>query len=157
MICRHAVVAEQLVLEALQRRASLNNPGDREALLANPDAIEVPISQIADGHVFVADRDGAIVGFAAVLPRDDGDTELDALFVEPAHWKQGVGRLLVEHCVNVARSRGSAALCVIGNPHAEGFYRACGFEQIGTVQTRFGVGLSLRRILQRSQASLRHS
>jgi GNAT superfamily N-acetyltransferase len=147
MTCRHAVVSEQLALEALQRRASLNNPGDREALLANPDAIEVPISQIADGHVFVAEKEDAIVGFAAVLPRVDGDAELDALFVEPSDWKQGVGRLLVDHCASVAQGRGSAALHVIGNPHAEGFYRACGFEQTGTVQTRFGVGLSLRRML----------
>jgi len=148
MICRHAVVSEQLALEALQRRASLNNPGDREALLGNPDAIEVPLGQIVAGHVFVAEREGAIVGFAAVIPRDDGDAELDALFVEPSDWKQGVGRLLVEHCANVALMQGSAALHVIGNPHAEGFYRACGFEQTGTVQTRFGVALCLRKTLR---------
>jgi GNAT superfamily N-acetyltransferase len=147
MTCRPAVVSEQFALEALQRRASLNNPGDREALLANPDAIEVPLGQIADGHVFVAEREGGIVGFAAVLPRDDGDAELDALFVEPADWKHGVGRFLIEHCAGVARIRGAAALHVVGNPHAEGFYTACGFEQSGTIQTRFGVGLSLRRIL----------
>jgi len=150
MKCRQAVASEQRALEGLQRRASLNNPGDREALLANPDAIEVPLGQIVDGHVFVAERDGAIVGFAAVIPRDDGDAELDALFVEPSDWKRGVGRLLVEHCANIAQRRGSAALHVIGNPHAEGFYRACGFEQTGTVQTRFGVGLSLRRAVQGS-------
>lgn len=147
MICRQALLSEQIALEDLQRRASLHNPGDREALLANPDAIEVPAGQIADGHVVVAEREGAIVGFAAVLPRDDGDAELDALFVEPSEWKQGVGRFLIEHCAGVARMRGAAALHVIGNPHAEGFYKACGFEQAGTVQTRFGVGLSLRRIL----------
>jgi GNAT superfamily N-acetyltransferase len=46
---------EQQILESLQRRASLNNPGDRDALLANPDAIELPLEQIAEGCVFVAD------------------------------------------------------------------------------------------------------
>jgi GNAT superfamily N-acetyltransferase len=147
LTCRPAALPEQVALEALQRRASLNNPGDREALLANPDAIEVPAQQILDGHVFVAVRDDAIVGFAAVLPREDGQSELDALFVEPDAWKQGIGRLLVEHCAGVARARGSTALHVIGNPHAEGFYRACGFEPVGSVQTRFGAGLSLRRPL----------
>jgi hypothetical protein len=30
---------EQAMLESLQRRASLNNPGDRDAILAHPDAI----------------------------------------------------------------------------------------------------------------------
>jgi uncharacterized damage-inducible protein DinB/GNAT superfamily N-acetyltransferase len=147
VVCRPAVASEQEALEALQRRASLGNAGDREALLANPDAIELPLAQILEGRVYVAERDGVTLGFAAVLPRGDGGAELDALFVEPRCWKQGVGRSLVEHCAASARSMGSAALHVVGNPHAEGFYAACGFERTGTVQTRFGVGLALRRAL----------
>jgi GNAT superfamily N-acetyltransferase len=123
------------------------NAGDREALLANPDAIAVPAQQIAAGRVFVAERGRAMLGFSAVLPRADGDTELDALFVDPNSWRQGIGRLLVEHCTEVARAQGSTALHVVGNPHAEGFYVACGFERIGTVETRFGIGLSLQRML----------
>jgi len=107
-------------------RASLANPGDRDSLVANPDAIVLPVEQIADGHVFVAQREGVIVGFAAVLPRPDGNAELDALFVAPSLWKGGVGRLLVEHCADVARRRASRILHVVGNPHAEGFYAACG-------------------------------
>jgi GNAT superfamily N-acetyltransferase len=146
--CRPALASERQVLEDLQRRASLANPGDREAILAHPDAIELPLAQILAGHVFVAERNGLIVGFAAVVPRDDGDGELDALFVEPALWQQGLGRLLVEHCATVATARGAVALHVIGNPHAEAFYRACGFEQIGTLETRFGPGLRLRRPLE---------
>ena len=57
---------EQTMLESLQRRASLSNPGDRDALLAHPDAIALPVEQIVDGSVFVAERDGAIAGFADV-------------------------------------------------------------------------------------------
>jgi len=82
---------EQTMLESLQRRASLNNSGDRDALLANPDAIALPIEQITAGCVFVAERDGVVAGFAA--------------------------------CVS------------------------CGFRVTGTVQTRFGVGLAMRRAL----------
>jgi GNAT superfamily N-acetyltransferase len=145
--CRTAIPSEREALEALQWRASLNNPGDRAALLSNPDAIELPDSQIAGGDVFVAERNGLILGFAAVLPCAGGEMELDALFVEPHLWGQGIGRSLVEHCAQVARSRGASALHVIGNPHAEGFYRACRFDHIGTAQTRFGVGLSFRRSL----------
>jgi GNAT superfamily N-acetyltransferase len=145
--CRPALPGERKALEDLQRRASLNNPNDREALLAHPEAIDLPLEQIVAGHVFVVERDGVTMGFAAVVPRDDGNSELDALFVEPACWKQGLGRALIEHCATIARGRGSAALHVIGNPHAEGFYRNCGFEQIGTIDTRFGVGLLFRRPL----------
>jgi GNAT superfamily N-acetyltransferase len=147
LVVRPAIESEQQALEALQWRASLNNPGDRDALLSNPDAIALPLEQITEGHVFVAERDGAIVGFAVVLPREDGGAELDGLFVEPALWNQGIGRVLVERCVAVARARGAAALHVIGNAHAEGFYRACGFELLGTAETRFGPAQSLRRLL----------
>ena len=41
----------------------------------------------------------------------------------------------------------SAALCVIGNPHAYDFYTACGFDVIGTMETRFGSGLLMRKLV----------
>jgi GNAT superfamily N-acetyltransferase len=145
IVIRPALPSERSSLEALQWRASLANAGDRDSLLANPDAIALPVEQITDGHVLVAHRDGVIVGFAAVLPRPDGDAELDALFVEPGLWKQGVGRLLVEQCADVARRRASRLLHVVGNPHAEGFYVACGFRTTGAVGTRFGAGLAMER------------
>jgi GNAT superfamily N-acetyltransferase len=138
---------EQALLESLQRRASLKNPGDREAILANPDAIALPIEQIFEECVFVAEGGGLVVGFAAVLPRPDGGAELDALFVEPHLWKRGIGRLLVDHVAEIARSREATFLHVIGNPHAEGFYLSCGFRVTGTIDTRFGTGLAMRRAL----------
>jgi predicted protein tyrosine phosphatase/GNAT superfamily N-acetyltransferase len=144
---RGALIDERASLEELQRRASLANAGDREALLVHPDAIEVPVGQIRDGRVLAAECNGSLCGFAAVLPRQDGDAELDALFVEPQLQRRGIGRLLVERCAEMAGAHGARSLHVIGNPHAEAFYRACGFEQTGTTQTRFGVGLLLRKPL----------
>ena len=145
---RPAVVSEQKQLEALQWRASLNNPGDRDALLAHPDAIELPLEPIKDGGVFVAEVAGATMGFAAILPREDGDFELDALFVEPSAWRQGIGRALIEHCAAAAGVAGAESLHVVGNPHAEDFYRACGFDMMGTKQMRFGIGLLMKKALR---------
>jgi GNAT superfamily N-acetyltransferase len=148
VIVRPAVASEQKELEALQWRASLNNPGDRDALLAHPDAIELPLEQIRGGGVFVAEVAGSVMGFAAILPRDNGDFDLDALFVEPSAWRQGIGRALIEHCAAAARTAGAESLHVVGNPHAEGFYSSCGFEMLGTKQMRFGVGLLMKRVLR---------
>ena len=148
VIVRPAVASEQKQLEALQWRASLNNPGDRDALLAHPDAIELPIEQIRDGGVFVAEIAGSTMGFAAILPRENGDFDLDALFVEPSAWRQGIGRALVEHCAAAAREMGAESLHVLGNPHAEGFYNACGFNTLGITETRFGAGLLMKRALR---------
>ena len=144
IVIRRANVSEQKELEQLQLRASLTNAGDRDAILAHPDAIEVPLEQITADRVFVAELQGTILGFAAVEPRPDGDSELDALFVDPKSRRRGIGRLLIKHCIEVARTRGSAALCVVGNPHAEDFYVSCGFKLTGNTETRFGPGLLMR-------------
>lgn len=144
---RPAVADERGSLESLQLRASLANAGDRDALLANPDAIELPDAQISAGLVFVAEQNANILGFASLLPRHDSETELDGLFVEPVAWRLGIGRLLVDHCCEIARAKGSTSLHVVGNPHAAAFYNACGFKQFGFHATRFGVGLLMKKLL----------
>lgn len=126
-------------LEALQWRASLANEGDRPHLEAHPDAIELPAAQIASGQVWVAELDGKIAGFAAVL-----DGELDGLFVEPELWRCGVGAALVEAATHEARRRG-LALSVVANPAARGFYERCGFSHEGEAQTRFGPALRMSK------------
>jgi GNAT superfamily N-acetyltransferase len=144
---RYAGAEERLALEDLQRRAGLANAGDREALLANPDAIRLPPEQIDARQVFVADRAGERLGFSVVLPRADGDAELDGLFVVPNLWGSGIGRTLVDHAADHARSLGARILHVIGNPHARGFYLKVGFVVAGECQTQFGPGLLMRRLL----------
>jgi GNAT superfamily N-acetyltransferase len=144
VLIRPAIPAEREALEALQLRASMGNAGDREALLLHPDAIDLPLEQILAGAVFVLEQASAVAGFCAILPREDGDTELEALFVEPSVQRRGVGKKLVEHCARIARSKGSTTLHVIGNLHAEQFYLDCGFSTIGSFETRFGRGLLMR-------------
>jgi GNAT superfamily N-acetyltransferase len=147
IVIRSAEVCEKAALESLQLRASLTNAGDREAVLAHPDAIDLPVSQLASGDVFVLELNGYMAGFAALESRPDGNTELDGLFVEPDIRRRGVGRSLVEHCARIALAKGARALFVIGNPHAEEFYISCGFDAIGRSETRFGPGLVMRKIL----------
>jgi GNAT superfamily N-acetyltransferase len=123
---------EHEALEALQRRASLANEHDRANLEANPDAIHLPPAQLANGQVLVAELDGRIAGFAAVV-----GGELDGLFVEPELWRRGIGAALVDEATHYARNRG-LALTVTANPHAREFYEKCGFAMEGEAQTRFG-------------------
>jgi len=131
----------------LQRRASLMWEEDRAALLAEPGVIDLPADQIAGSHVFVFEEAGAVLGFAVVLPRDDGDAELDGLFVEPGGWGQGIGRRLMDEAVELARRRGCSALKVIANQRALGFYLKCGFDALGEVATRFSPGVAMVRRL----------
>ena len=139
---------ERQALEDLQRRASLVWEEYRADLLAHPEAIELPADQIAAGRVCVAESCGDILGFSVVLPRDDGDAELDGLFVEPSAWRKGIGRALVEAAILRAMRSGAAALHVVANPLAEEFYRACGFTYSGETTTQFGVARTMRRSLE---------
>lgn len=127
------------MLEELQRRASLELKEYRNQLLANPDAIHLPPAQIANGQVIVAELDGEVAGFAALV-----GGELDGLFVEPNLWGGGIGRTLIDAAAHEARRKG-LTLTVIANPSARRFYESCGFGIEGETQTRFGPALKMSR------------
>jgi len=136
---RRARPDERRALEDLQWRASLELPDYRRQLIANPDAVHLPPAQIANGQVIVAEIDGSVAGFAAVV-----GGELDGLFVEPDLWGRGVGRALIEEATHEARRRG-LALKVIANPSVRRFYESCGFSSEGEVQTRFGPAIRMTK------------
>ena len=137
IVLRSGRPEERAALEDLQRRASLMWEEYRPYLLANPDVIELPLAQLRDGRVRVAEWRGRVAGFAAVLPKQDF-CELDGLFVEPALWGHGIARALIADALVLARAEGAGRLETIANPRAEGFYRKLGFTVIGRAQTQFG-------------------
>ena len=136
---RLAQAGERQQLEDLQRRASLALPDYREQLTAHPDAIHLPSEQIERGQVIVAELDGRMAGFAAVV-----ENELDGLFVEPDLWRHGIGSALIEAATHQAR-RDGLALRVIASPTAREFYESCGFSVEGEAATRFGPALRMSR------------
>jgi GNAT superfamily N-acetyltransferase len=140
---RLARLEERESLEALQWRASLALEEHREDLEANPDAIELPIEMIERDEVFVAEIGGEVAGFAVLFIGNE-QAELDGLFVEPEHWREGIGAALVDVATHEARKRG-LALTVVANPSAREFYEKCGFALEGKAQTRFGPALRMSK------------
>ena len=143
MNIRLASLDEREALEALQRRASTALEEYREQLEAEPDAIELPIEFIERDEVFVAEIDGEVAGLAVLFIGDE-EAELDGLFVEPEHWRKGVGTALVDVATHEARKRG-LALMVTANLSAREFYEKCGFVVEGNAQTRFGPALRMSK------------
>jgi GNAT superfamily N-acetyltransferase len=146
-VMRPARLDEREALEDLQLQASLMWLDDRANLLANLDAIDLPVDQIADGNVYVIEDGGDIMGFGVVLPRADGQAELDGVFVRPDVWGEGYGRLLLEHGANLAHGWGAERLHVVANDQALGFYERCGFVRDGVTQTRFRPAVTLVKVL----------
>jgi ribosomal protein S18 acetylase RimI-like enzyme len=145
MRIRDAVVAEAAGLTELQRRASLVWEEYRDDLLAHPEAIDVPADLVRSGAVRVAEEDGRVLGFSAVLPPAGESAELDGLFVEPDLMRGGVGRALVDDAVDRLRTAGVARLEVTANPRALGFYEKLGFVAVGSADTEFGPGVRMHR------------
>jgi GNAT superfamily N-acetyltransferase len=142
---RTAAVTERRALEELMMSASVASTRYAEDLRAHPDAVSVPAEQFEEGLVRVAERDGAVAGFAVLLRPVDGACELDAIFVEPELMGAGVGRALIEDAVARARDWGASHIDVIANPDALAFYERVGFTRGREVATRFGPGLRMRR------------
>ena len=134
---------ERLDLEEMMHRASTAIPDYREQLHENPEAIELPLRQIEQGQVIVAESVEGNAGFA-VLVIEDGRAELDGLFVEPHLWRRGVGSTLVELAAHEAR-RAGLTLTVVAAPGAREFYESCGFAVEGETETRFGPALIMSR------------
>jgi GNAT superfamily N-acetyltransferase len=141
-VIRDAMPADLAALRDVYRRASLSNQGDRETLLANPDALEFAGLGGDDRRTRVATADGRIAGFATSVPAGDV-VELDDLFVDPGRMRQGAGRALVLDAVAIARELGAGRVEVTANPHALVFYGKAGFIAGHEVQTRFGPGLRM--------------
>jgi len=123
------------LLSALARR-SKGHWGYSEQFLDDCRAeLTVSPESIAAQPTFVAEDDGAVVGFYALAPPDadgpDDECELAQLFVEPAAIGDGHGRRLLGHALAQAAAAGWRRLRVQSDPNAAGFYRAMGGRDAG--------------------------
>lgn len=80
----------------------------------------------------LVERAGQIAGFAQIDPTRQ-PWELVSLWVDPAHMGLGLGRRLLGAAVAAAAQAGQRVIHIDSDPHALGFYRACGARLVGTV------------------------
>lgn len=104
---------------------------DADFMAACREELTVSEAHIGERNVLVAERDGVLLGFGGLCPREDGEPEIWHLFVAPEAMGQGAGRLLTEALVDKARAIGAPRLWVESDPNAESFYQACGFRRVG--------------------------
>lgn len=108
----------------------------------------------SDRDLFVAEEDGALVGYTMLVHAEPYDpdvravvsarpaTELSKVYVHPDHHGAGLAAQLVARSIDAARER-NAAIVWLGvnqkNERANRFYEKQGFALVGT--KRFKVGL----------------
>jgi ribosomal protein S18 acetylase RimI-like enzyme len=80
-----------------------------------------------DGELNVADWQGQVCGFVAHC---DGD--LNWLYVDPARYRQGIGRMLLRHVIKVNKGK-LATEVLVGNDTALALYLSEGFTIVRRV------------------------
>ena len=110
-------------------------PKDREVL-------NDPQGKIIDkgGRVFMALQDGRAVGCAALLKMDDGGYEVAKMTVSETLRGSGLGRLLMQRCIDAGAELGATRLYLETNSTlapALGLYRAMGFRDLAPTETPY--------------------
>jgi GNAT superfamily N-acetyltransferase len=85
---------------------------------------------VRDNEVYAAISGGEPIGFYA-LTGEGRDLELEHLWLSPAWIGHGAGRLLFEHAIERAASRGASIVEIEADPNAEGFYLKMGARRVG--------------------------
>jgi len=74
-----------------------------------------------------------------------------AFFVDPAHVRQGLGRLLIERCESEARAAGFSAIELMATLPGVRLYEACGYAADAAVDHPLPGGLHLRLVPMRKR------
>jgi len=94
-------------------------------------------------QTFVAELNGAIIGFCDLVPSRDKDSnpktaaEIVAIYIHPNHWRQGAGRALCHSALEAAGRKHFTAVTLwsLGsNIAARNFYEAMGFHLDGATK-----------------------
>ncbi|MDQ7878939.1 GNAT family N-acetyltransferase [Microbacterium sp. QXD-8] len=105
----------------------LRGAGLLEAFLTLADTYEN--EGLFDDQVWVAEYEGRVAGFIAGRVGAEGG-EITWIYVDPALYRRGIGRALVEHFL--ARAGGPVELEVLDGNAARDFYESLGFVRTAT-------------------------
>ena len=93
------------------------------------DDLTISPEFVAANQVYVAENEGEVLGFYALIVRED-KAELDHLWVAPAHIGSGVGKELFVHAMQSAAGENISEVEILSDPNAAGFYRKMGAHVI---------------------------
>jgi len=105
------------------------------------------LDAIERGGLFVAERDGRVVGFGEGAPGT-----VVAVYVDPANVLQGVGTLILRQAVALARRGHAGPIRLEATLNARDFYERAGFREIRRSTVKRG-GVDIPVVIMELDAS----
>lgn len=139
-----------------------------EQIAASHQIMGLDSQLVKDGTYFVIEREGALAGCggwswrATLFGGDDSivarepaplDPQTDAakiraMYVDPAHARRGIGKLIMQLCENAARGAGFGKVELMATLAGLPLYKACGYAEIEAIEatSREGVIVPIIRM-----------
>ncbi len=117
------MIRKAKITDAQDIVAIINNFADEGLML--PRALNEVYEQLRD--FFVCEREETIVGCAALHISWEGLGEIRSLAVKKDYQKEGLGRSLVQHCLEEARDLGMERVFAL--TYVPSFFKRFGFEE----------------------------
>ena len=104
--------------------------------------LDDPQGMIIDkgGFIWLAKKGDIIVGSAAIIKENDTTYELAKMAVDDAYKGRGISKLLMDTCINKAKSIGATKLELFSNHQlttALGLYEKYGFKHVSVTGSPF--------------------
>src|SRR5690606_32728126 len=133
---------------------------DMASYLAETFTVRVTEEELGDpaATFFIAFRGDAAVGYAKLLSatRAEGLTgnnpiELKRIYLVERVWGTGIGKQLLEHCIDAAKVKGADTIWLgVWEENERGlrFYRKHGFEKVGTITFPYGNTVGINQVME---------
>jgi N-acetylglutamate synthase-like GNAT family acetyltransferase len=147
--------AVSILLEASYSRLLVTSYDRNILRRALPYMIKSNPALLASGTYYVAETEpGVLVGCGGWTAAKPGSGEMTAgeahirhFAIHPDWTRRGIGSSLLDRCIRDARSLGIVKLHCFSTLNAEPFYRASGFDTIGSIGVPMGPTITFPAVL----------
>jgi N-acetylglutamate synthase-like GNAT family acetyltransferase len=151
--------AVSILLEASYSRLLVASYDSNILCLALPYMIKSNPALLASGTYYVAETKPGILigcgGWTAAKPGSgeitEGEAHIRHFAIHPKWTRRGIGTSLLARCISDARSLGISKLHCFSTLNAEPFYKASGFDTVGSIDVPMGPTITFPAVLMKCE------
>lgn len=116
------------------RQLSAHEKPPMELLLVADPSLQIIETYLKSGHCFIAERNDQWIGVYVLLPTRPQTIEIVNIAVAESYQGKGVGKDLLRHAINTAKTMGYTTIEIGTGNSSVGqlaLYQKCGFRIIG--------------------------